>query len=126
MTQEEMARLVGLCSYKPGWKIMFHENKERPWIQIAVWDMVRFAPVMIWKSGKRYLSEHMCKQEIIGAVFGLIKDAEMHEIHEAFRYKGKSIFNPHLDPDALAELATFRKNFNFRENAMTMEEGKET
>ena len=75
-----------------------------------------------WKSGKRYLSIYMCRQEIVGAVFGLIKDAEMHEIREWFRYKGASIFNPHLDPDVLAEVAKKKASFNVRENAMTMEE----
>lgn len=77
-----------------------------------------------WRSGKRYLSVHMCRQEVVGAVFGLIKDAEVHEIHEWFRYRGASIFNPHLDPDALAVLAKRKDAFVVRENAMSMTEGR--
>ena len=62
----------------------------------------------------------MCRQEIVAAVYGAIEKAELHEIREFFRYKGASIFNPHLDPDVLAEVAKKKSSFNVRENAMSM------
>ncbi|KVK62672.1 hypothetical protein L905_19065 [Agrobacterium sp. TS43] len=65
----------------------------------------------------------MCRQEVVGVVFGLIKDAELHETHEWFRYRGASIYNPHLDPDALVNLARKASSFVTRDNAMTMTEG---
>jgi len=37
-------------------------------------------------------------------------------------YKGRSIFNPHIDPEALVLVAGKKENFNCRENAMSMEE----
>ncbi len=128
---DEMRALVARCSYKPGWTIQVLDDG-RPYLQLAVDETteaaldshVRDGTRTPWKSGKRYLSHYMCKQEIVGAVFGLIKDAETHEIHEWFRYRGASIFNPHLDPDALVTLARRRDAFNVRENAMTMMEGK--
>ena len=64
----------------------------------------------------------MCRQEVVSAVYGAIEKAELHEIREFFRYKGASIFNPHLDPDVLAEVAKKKESFNMRDNAMTMEE----
>lgn len=134
MTLDEMYRLVASCTYKPGWDIALMLDgsmpEVRPYLQIAVsaesdttmdptGKTKKRTP---WKSGKRYLSFHMCRQEVVGAVFGLIKDAEMHEVHEWFRYKGSSIYNPHLDPDCLAQLASKKFAFNVRDNAMTMEE----
>ena len=130
-----MRQLVERCTYKPGWKIRFYSNETsakdtRPYIQIEVDEttdasidsFLRDGTRTPWKSGKRYLSEHMCRQEVVGAVFGLIKDAEIHEIHEWFRYNGASIYNPHLDPDVLVQVARKASSFNVRENAMSMEE----
>jgi len=131
MTMSEIAALVHQCTYKPGWRILLQcdggyndINGYRPYIQVEVEDgvdSVTGKPCR-WKSGKRYLSQHMCRQEIVGAVFGLIKDAEMHEVHEWFRYKGASIFNQHLDPDVLAQVASKKSSFNVREDAMLMGE----
>jgi hypothetical protein len=132
MNSGEIRTLVEACAYKPGWEILFRIDLDsRPYIQISVDDRSdasldsarRDGTRTPWKSGKRYLSPHMCRQEVVGAVFGLIKDAELHEIHEWFRYRNASIFNPHLDPDALAALARKASSFVVRENAMSMAEG---
>lgn len=134
MTMKEIAELVHSCTYKLGWyvNLRFDETSlspispepGRPYLQLYVvgtLDSVTGEPT-VWRSGKKYLSRHMCRQEIVGAVFGLIKDAEMHEVHEWFRYKGASIFNQHLDPDVLAEVAKKKSSFNVREDAMLMGE----
>jgi hypothetical protein len=132
MTATEMAEIVGLITYKPGWRIVFHDG-ERPFVQLEVSEesdatldpTAKTPDVRVpWKSGKRYLSPFMCRQEVVGAVFGLIKDAELHETHEWFRYRGASIFNPHLDPDVLVQVARRASSFVTRENAMSMEEPK--
>lgn len=131
MDFREMAAILRSITYKPGWHLCLWDlPNERPYIQLTV-DVLSDASLdptgrtetrTSWKSGKRYLSEHMCRQEIVGAAFSLIKDAEMHEVHEWFRYRGASIYNPHLDPDVLAEVANKASSFNVRENAMSMEE----
>jgi hypothetical protein len=143
MTDAETLALVNACSYKPGWSIYVAYEPSiafngrvaaqgRAYIQLSISiesdasldSAKRDGTRTPWKSGKRYLSPHMCRQEVVGAVFGLIKDAEMHEAHEWFRYNGSSIFNPHLDPDALAVVASKKASFNIRDNAMTMEESQ--
>lgn len=122
LTIDDIRTIVGLVSYKPGWSIQLGLDGDRPFIQIAVDETCEASRCAFsgeyagWKSGKRYLSYHMCRQEIVGACFGLIQDAEMREY---FRYRGRAIFNPHLDPDVLAGIATLS---NMRENAMSMEE----
>ncbi len=140
MTSSEINELVRACSYKPGWKIILGYDKvvvdgaprqSRLFIQVEVTteaeasmesagpDKGKRSP---WKGGKKYLSQHMCRQEIVSAVYGIIEQAELHEIREWFRYKGASIYNPHLDPDVLAVVARKKVNFNVRDNAMTMVE----
>lgn len=130
MTNEEMFAVVSRITYKPGWHIGFYavaaDPDSRPYVQITVSTVSdatmdptgRTSERTPWKSGKRYLSPHMCRQEVVGAVFDLIKAAEMHETHEWFRYRGASIYNPHLDPDVLAVVARRKDALNVRENAM--------
>ncbi|TAJ97178.1 MAG: hypothetical protein EPO10_17720 [Reyranella sp.] len=123
MTSQEIKEIVSSITYKPDWAIKVGKDGDRLFLQatVAGEDSVTACPT-VWKTGKRYLSLHMSRQEVVGAVFGLIKDAEEHEMREWFRYRGASIFNPHLDPDVLAEVARKKASFVFRENAMSMEE----
>lgn len=130
MKPQLVEEIVGAITYKPGWRFVIGQEGNRQFIQAAVseesdltLDPTRRSTARTpWKSGKRYLSPHMCRQEIVGVVLGLIKDAETHEIHEWFRYRGAAIYNPHLDPDVLVEVARRRSSFNVRENAMSMVE----
>lgn len=135
MHPPEAQAIVDACSYKPGWTIKLHcEGTQTPanmrpklYVQLSVTPAPGAvsphggAPEVPWKSGKRYLSPHMCRQEVVGVIWGLIKDAETHEAAEWFRYKGRCIYNPHLDPDVLAEVAGKATSFNVRHNAMEPE-----
>lgn len=130
MNNSQMEALVASTSYKPGWTILFRTDGTRPYIQISV-DERSDATIdphskhglrVPWKSAKFYLSQHMSTQEVIGAVYGLIQRAEQHETSEWFRYRGASIFNQHLHPDVLWEVARKASSFDMRLNAMTMEE----
>lgn len=122
--------IIDQITYKPGWYFRTGVEEGRMWVQVGVTEEaeISFDPIagkkVPWRGAKHFLSEHMCRNEIVSTVFHAIERAEMHEVREWFRYKKRAIFNPHLDPDALAELASKAKNFNTRENAMTMEEPK--
>ncbi|WP_062120293.1 hypothetical protein [Aureimonas sp. AU40] len=130
MTIDEIREIVSAITYKPGWTLSVGLDGNRPFIQASVSiesdltaDPTRKTTERTpWKSGKRYLSTFMCRQEIVGAVFGMIKDAEEHEVREWFRYRNASIFNPHLDPDVLVTIARKAASFNVRDNAMSMSE----
>lgn len=124
MNINEINRLVTEITYKPNWSINLHTEDARPYIQLSVTNSIDSVSreTCAWKSGKRYLSFHMCRQEIIGICFGLIESAEIHEMREWFRYRGASIYNPHIDPDVLVEVARKASSFNCRDNAMDMTE----
>jgi len=130
MTIHDILMIISRVTYKPGWSVLMGIDGERPFIQLEVStesdatldSAKRDGSRTPWKSAKRYLSLHMCSQEVVGAIFGLIKDAELHEVHEWFRYRGAAIFNPHLDPEVLVEVARKKSSFVTRDNAMSMEE----
>ena len=51
---------------------------------------------------KWLLSEHMVKSEIVATAMKAVLAAEEHEARELFKYKGKAIYNPHIDVEMLA------------------------
>ena len=128
----EIVEIVNAISYKPNWVFEVHGAPDRnpphvrPYLQATVTDTPdsQTGELTLWKSAKHYLSYHMCRQEIVGTVFRLIRDAEEHEMREWFRYRGRGIYNPHIDPDALVDALRLygHSAFVMRENAMTMEE----
>jgi hypothetical protein len=131
MTFDEMTAIVAAISYKPGWRVCLRRDAgRRPFLQLevsaeaaaALDSQKRDGSRTPWKSGKRYLSKHMCRREVVGAAFGLIRDAEEHEMREWFRYCDAAIFNPHLDPQALVAVANRAASFNLRADPMGMAE----
>lgn len=124
MNNIQISKLLSQITYKPNWNIILGGDLDRLFIQLKVTDSIDSVTKQPcdWKSGKRYISEFMCRQEIIGVVYSLIESAEIHEMREWFRYKGASIYNPHLDPDVLVKVANKASSFNCRVNAMSMEE----
>ena len=128
--KEQVILTVLSCTYKEGWTINWSGDLAdgSMFLQVSVSEEVGRCSIsgkpVAWKGGKKYLSRFMCSQEIVGAVFAIIKAAEEHEMLEMFRYKGSSIFNPHIDPNVLAEVASKKSSFVTRDNdtSMTLEE----
>jgi hypothetical protein len=127
-TFADFKTLIDACSYKPGWEILLKQEHGDVFLQIGVTTEAEISLDMItgervaWRGAKHRLSPFMCDSEVIGAVFGAIRQAEEHETREWFRFKKRSIFNPHLSVHALAEVASRLANFDTRPNAMTMTE----
>lgn len=122
LTLQDVYGIVKHVTYKDGWNILVGQDGNRMYLQLDVTGGVCTVTKQPadWKGGKKYLSPYMCKQEIVGACFAIIKEAEEHEMREWFRYKNASIFNPHLDPDVLVEVARKKASFNTRPDNQSM------
>ncbi len=59
---------------------------------------------IVWKSRKWRLSENMTRSEIAQTALKAVLTAEEHEARERFLYKGRAIFGPHHNIDALHAL----------------------
>lgn len=76
-----------------------------------------------YKKVKQYcrkwrLENRFTVSDIIRTAWLATSAAEEHEARERFKYKGKSIFGPHFDVDALVEIAKSKENLDLREEAM--------
>lgn len=59
-----------------------------------------------WSGRKWRLSRHMVKSEIVQTAFLAVLTAMEHETRENFLYRGRAIFAPHFDVDAMWGMAT--------------------
>jgi len=55
--------------------------------------------------GKAYLSPHATESELVATVFGLYKSYVEHEARETFTWQGRRVYGPHIDVNALWEVA---------------------
>lgn len=55
--------------------------------------------------GRAYLSPHATDSELVQTIFGLYKGYWEHEARETFKWRGRRIFGPHIDTQALWEIA---------------------
>ncbi len=92
--------VVGRIKYK-NWRFDVATNVHNtPYLQIVFYDDGQEQKCRKW-----FLSPHMGTDEIVRTAWKAILAAEEHEAAEKFLYRGQAIFNPHFDPDALAEFA---------------------
>lgn len=74
----------------------------RYYIQAAAnWEDLGLGP----RSRKWMLSEHMTPSEIVRTVFMATLSFYEHECREYFLYRGKRVFSPHIDVEALVSIA---------------------
>jgi hypothetical protein len=55
----------------------------------------------IQKTRKWRLSEHMTKSEFVQTVFACVMQSVEHTVREFFKYRGRAVYSPHYDVDAL-------------------------
>ena len=54
-----------------------------------------------WGGRKWRMSMHMTRSEIVQTALKAVLTAEEHEARERFLYRGRAVFGPHLDVEAL-------------------------
>lgn len=62
-------------------------------------------PEQNWNGRKWYISQHATNQEVIQTCFKAVMTAMEHEVREEFKYRDVAVFQPHMDLDALVDLA---------------------
>lgn len=127
-TLQDFQALTSQVSYKQGWHFLCKEDARGVYLQISVDETAAIAmdpftgKIAPWKGAKMYMSPHMCDSEVIGTAFDAIRRAEEHEMREWFRFKNRTIFNPHMSVHVLHSIAGKLANLDLRKNAMTMDE----
>lgn len=92
------------------WDMNVHADGERAYLQVGFWEYDSTQPANTqaaksYQKGRKWLlSPYMTKSEVIQTAFKAVLTAEEHETREKFAYRGKNIFGPHFNVDALVDI----------------------
>ena len=104
----DLQSVLNEVTYRPGWELKATRRGQLKDVDLIYWefqghDTNNPERIEIWKSRKWYISPYMTKEEMVKTAFLAVEVAEKHEMMEFFRYKGKILFDPHVDVDALLD-----------------------
>lgn len=103
-TIESIKEVVSNISFND-WMFRVGTSGDTPFLQVIFKDKDRITGVEeIQRCRKWQLSYHMVNSEIVRTAFKAVEQAMLHEVQEAFKYKGARVMNPHIDMDALASV----------------------
>ena len=58
----------------------------------------------VWLTRRWYISDKATRSEVVQTCLKIVLTAVEHEAREKFRYRGRAVYGPHIDVDALWEV----------------------
>lgn len=103
-TLESIKALVSECRFNDWMFRVDTYSDGTPYVQVLFMDKDRITgKEELQRCRKWVLSLHSTNSEIIRAVFKAVEAAMLHEVQEAFKFRGARIYNPHMDLEELAD-----------------------
>ncbi len=105
MNKEQITEFVKKNIRYKDWEFYVGDKNGAVYLQIKFDAPCHCDPSKIERQHCRkwLLSEWMTPTEIVQTVWAAVVRAEIHEAAETFMFKGKDIFNTHIDVEALVE-----------------------
>ncbi len=108
--EQRVHELVGQISYREDYSILVERDKRaaggRLYLQVEHGRRdVQTGEMGLGRGGKAYLSPAMTDSEIVRKAFQLCLAYEEHEVREHFQFRGRRVFGPHIDVEALWRVA---------------------
>lgn len=103
MTIEEMDAVLACVEFKD-YSLTIHcgADDSNPYLQGSYLDYDYYKKADELQFTRKWnVSQHMTKSELVQTAFKLCMTSFEHRCREAFKYKGKRIYGPHFDADAL-------------------------
>ncbi len=92
----------------PGYEFAVFVDGPRSYLQLRFWPTLSgdpFNPTPLC-GRKWFLSPYMTKSEVVQTAFKAVITLIEHEAREAFLYKGRPVFGPHINVDSLWDACT--------------------
>jgi hypothetical protein len=88
------------------WKFVVKQDGSVAYLQVEFAAPCNVTGATCTQTGRKWrLSEYMTHSEFVHTGLKAVLTAIEHEARETFLYKGRAIFGPHFDVDALWEIA---------------------
>ena len=105
MNRSDFEAIISHVKYRD-WTLKVGQDGDRCYLQVVFYEEDSITGKVEQQSCRKWmLSEHMVAQEVIRTAYKAIEAATLHEMSENFRYKGRAIYGPHIDPEALWKVA---------------------
>lgn len=105
MTRTKVEAILANISYKD-WTFYLGEKNGELFIQIRFMAPDMYSGTFMMQYCRKWqLSKWMVPTEIVRTCHKAVQAAVEHEADECFMYKGKRIFSPHIDTEAMLALA---------------------
>lgn len=105
MTADDIRALLTKVEY-PGFRWIVPDTEGRIYLQAQFVAACSIHGVTEqWSTRKWYLSNQATESEIVQTALKLTLTAAEHEVRENFKYRGRPIFGPHMDIEALHTIA---------------------
>lgn len=116
MTVEEMRKVIALCTFH-NYSFAVQEGPGGTiYLKGSYIDRDIVTGQHEWQHTRKWLlSLHMTKSEIVQTCFKLVMTSMEHRAREGFTYRGKRVFGPHFDVDALFQICA-DKRFDVRQS----------
>lgn len=103
-TLESIKAIVADCKFND-WTFRVDSYRDgTPYLQVLFLDKDRITGAEEWQRCRKWvLSIHMVNSEVVRTAFAAVKRAMLHEVEEAFTYRGARVYHPHMDLDLLAD-----------------------
>lgn len=109
MTRGQLTDILGSVKFRD-WKFRVMEKGDGFLVQVVFTapDCEDGCPKP-QRGRKWYVSSHACRSEVVQTAYAAVQRAILHEVAEDFLFKGRRIFDPHLDVEALVDVADCRR-----------------
>ncbi len=108
MNNQEVHEIVNSIKYKDNWKIVLDEEEGRLFLRWRFLAKCVKSKAEGWVYGRTWrLSKFMTESELVQTALMAALAVEEHEAREHFLYKGKRVFNPHIDVNKMLEICEF-------------------
>lgn len=105
MTKEDFQNIIDSISYK-NFKFRIGEKNGVYFLQVLFDAPDNYTGVIEEQRCRKWqLSTFMVPSEVVRTAYKAVLAAEEHEVGENFRYKGELIYCPHIDVEAMVEIA---------------------
>jgi hypothetical protein len=107
---DAFAEVLDNTSYKDGYGLLLAKDKRDPlgrwYFQVQCVRPDSYTSQLgLGRGGKGYLSPHMTVSELTRLLLGLFLSYEEHEAREFFRWRGRAVYGPHIQVEALHRIA---------------------
>jgi hypothetical protein len=102
----EIQDLMKVLKYRD-WQFHVWDENGRMFLQIRFWEIDNDTGKLSLQHCRKWmLSEFMTKSEVVLTAWKAVQAAVEHEARETFLYKGRRVFGPHIDLDAMWAIST--------------------